>query len=131
MGESTHAPGEGPTHTRSVSIQVEQAVQRQIERDTLAELVAANEELHDPLTAEEIEAARAELREARRRAADERGDAEKPPRAAPAENTARLLAALLAADEGARAMARALSAVLPQVSSPPRSSGSSSRSSST
>ncbi|MFD3947654.1 hypothetical protein [Streptomyces sp. NPDC058579] len=45
------------------------AVQRQIERDGLAELVAANEEIHGPLTSEEIDAARAELGDARRRAA--------------------------------------------------------------
>ncbi|MCT4356314.1 hypothetical protein M5362_24610 [Streptomyces sp. Je 1-79] len=88
MGESTHAPGEGPTHTKSVSFHlgtteavnarvgsrgfssyVEQAVQRQIERDNLAELIAANEEIHGSLTSDEIEAARLELGEARRRAA--------------------------------------------------------------
>ncbi|MFF9018445.1 hypothetical protein ACF09C_36480 [Streptomyces sp. NPDC014870] len=37
--------------------------------DGLAELVAANEEIHGPLTSEEVAAARAELRDARRRAA--------------------------------------------------------------
>lgn len=96
MGESTYAPGEGPTHTKSVSFHtgttaavnarvgsrgfsayVEQAVQRQIEREDLAELVAANEEIHGPLTAEEIEAARSELSEARRRAAEEGDGAER------------------------------------------------------
>ncbi|MDX3227296.1 hypothetical protein [Streptomyces sp. ME19-01-6] len=96
MSETTYSPGEGPTHTRSVSFHVgtseavnarvgargfsayvEQAVQRQIERDNLAELVAANEEVHGPLTSEEIEAARAELREARHRAAQGSTDVER------------------------------------------------------
>ncbi|WP_318210779.1 MULTISPECIES: hypothetical protein [unclassified Streptomyces] len=95
MGESTYAAGEGPTHTKSVSFHlgtteavnarvgsrgfsayVEHAVQRQIERDNLAELVMANEEIHGPLTSEDIEEARAELREARRRASQEGGEAE-------------------------------------------------------
>jgi hypothetical protein len=96
MGETTYSPGEGPTHTKSVSFHVgtseavnarvgtrgfsayvEQAVQRQIERDNLAELVAANEEIHGPLTPEEIEAARAELREAQHRAAQDSTDVER------------------------------------------------------
>ncbi|MGA5197777.1 hypothetical protein [Streptomyces exfoliatus] len=96
MGESMYEAGEGPTHTKSVSFHVgtteavnarvgsrgfsayvEHAVQRQIERDNLAELVAANEEIHGPLTSEEIEAARAELREARRSASQPGDGAEK------------------------------------------------------
>ncbi|MEU4270968.1 hypothetical protein [Streptomyces sp. NPDC026092] len=47
-------------------------VRRQIERDGLAELVVANEEIHGPLTSEEVDAARAELGDARRRAAGAR-----------------------------------------------------------
>ncbi|MGA5068104.1 hypothetical protein ACPB9E_30740 [Streptomyces exfoliatus] len=96
MGESMYEAGEGPTHTKSVSFHVgtteavnarvgsrgfsayvEHAVQRQIERDNLAELIAANEEIHGPLTSEEIEAARVELREARRRAGRQGDGAEK------------------------------------------------------
>ncbi|QKW48827.1 hypothetical protein [Streptomyces buecherae] len=71
-----YAPGEGPTMSVSVSVHegtieavrarvgkrgvsgyVEAAIQRQIERDGLAELIAANEEIHGPLTDEEIRAA--------------------------------------------------------------------------
>jgi predicted RNA-binding protein len=40
---------------------VEAAVRRQIEQDDLRELIEANERIHGPLTAEEIEAARVEL----------------------------------------------------------------------
>ena len=70
-------PGEGPTtvvsvsmHSgtisavrdrtgrRGVSAYIEAAVQRQIERDNLDELIAAAEAEHGPITAEEIEAKR-------------------------------------------------------------------------
>lgn len=97
MSETTYSPGEGPTDTKSVSFHVsaseavnspvgacgfsayvEQAVQHQIKRDNLAELVAANEEIHGPLTSEEIEAARAELREAQHRAVRGSTDVEPP-----------------------------------------------------
>ncbi|GAA3370889.1 CopG family transcriptional regulator [Streptomyces sannanensis] len=73
MTTQAYAPGEGPTKSVSVSVHqgtieavrarvgrrgisgyVEAAIQRQIERDNLAELIAANEELHGPLTDEEI-----------------------------------------------------------------------------
>lgn len=46
---------------RGVSGYVEAAVRRQIEQDDLRELIEANERIHGPLTAEEIEAARVEL----------------------------------------------------------------------
>ncbi|MFE2374358.1 hypothetical protein [Streptomyces sp. NPDC059398] len=78
--ETVYPPGEGPTMSVSVSVHegtisavrarvgkrgvspyVEAAIQRQIERDSLAELIAANEELHGPLTPEEIEAAEREM----------------------------------------------------------------------
>lgn len=73
-------PGEGPTCTVSVSLHagtigavrhrvgrrgvssyVEAAVRRQIERDNLAELIAAAEAEHGPLTDDEVEAAAARL----------------------------------------------------------------------
>jgi hypothetical protein len=47
---------------RGVSRYVEAAVRRQIERDDLKALVAANEEIHGPLTEAEIQAAREEMR---------------------------------------------------------------------
>lgn len=72
-----HPPGEGPTavvsvsmHSgtigavrgragrRGVSAYIEAAVQRQIERDNLDEIIAAAEAEHGALTAEEIEAKR-------------------------------------------------------------------------
>jgi hypothetical protein len=46
---------------RGVSPYVEAAVRRQIERDNLAALVRASEEIHGPLTAAEIQAAREEM----------------------------------------------------------------------
>ncbi|WP_188192959.1 hypothetical protein [Nonomuraea sp. SYSU D8015] len=46
---------------RGVSPYVEAAVRRQIERDNLAALIGANEEIHGPLTAAEIQAAREEM----------------------------------------------------------------------
>ncbi|GAB2905855.1 hypothetical protein GCM10027075_01900 [Streptomyces heilongjiangensis] len=46
---------------RGISAYVEAAVQRQIERDQLDELIAANEELHGPLPQEEIDAAEREM----------------------------------------------------------------------
>lgn len=80
MTASAYGPGEGPTKTVSVSVHegtiaavrtrvgkrglsayVEAALQRQIERDQLDELIAANEELHGPLTEEEIDAAEREM----------------------------------------------------------------------
>jgi hypothetical protein len=76
MADTSYAPGEGPTKSVSVSVHegtiqavrartgkrgisgyVEAAIQRQIERDNLAELIAANVEVHGPLTPEEIQAA--------------------------------------------------------------------------
>ncbi|MEE1790762.1 hypothetical protein PUR28_08230 [Streptomyces sp. BE308] len=75
-----YSPGEGPTKSVSVSVHegtieavrarvgkrgisgyVEAAIQRQIERDDLAELIASNEEIHGPLTPEEIQAAEERL----------------------------------------------------------------------
>ncbi|MBZ3900887.1 hypothetical protein [Streptomyces griseiscabiei] len=80
MNEPAYGPGEGPTKSVSVSVHegtiaavrsrvgkrgisayVEAAVRRQIERDQLDELIAANEELHGPLTQEEIDAAEHEM----------------------------------------------------------------------
>jgi hypothetical protein len=77
-------PGEGPTtvvsvsfHSgtisavrsrvgkRGVSAYIEAAVQRQIERDNLDEIIAAAEAEHGPVTAEEIAAKRAALAAAR------------------------------------------------------------------
>jgi hypothetical protein len=46
---------------RGVYPYVEAAVRRQIERDNLAALIRANEEIHGPLTAAEIQAAREEM----------------------------------------------------------------------
>jgi len=73
-------PGEGPTTVVSVSLHmgtisavrsrvgkrgvsayIEAAVQRQIERDNLDEIIAAAEAQHGPVTAEEIAAKRAAL----------------------------------------------------------------------
>ncbi|WP_406154187.1 hypothetical protein OG217_18195 [Streptomyces sp. NBC_01023] len=78
--EPAYPPGEGPTTSVSVSVHegtisavrarvgkrgvspyIEAAIQRQIERDSLAELIAANEELHGALAPEEIEAAEREM----------------------------------------------------------------------
>ena len=83
-----HLPGDGPTtvvsvsmHSgtigavrgragrRGVSAYIEAAVQRQIERDNLDEIIAAAEAEHGALTAEEIEAKRQFLT----RAGDESG----------------------------------------------------------
>ncbi|MEE1765926.1 MULTISPECIES: hypothetical protein [unclassified Streptomyces] len=80
MSDHTYGPGEGPTKSASISLHegtiealrsrvgergmsayVEAAVQRQIERDQLDELIAANEEMHGPLTQEEIDAAEREM----------------------------------------------------------------------
>ncbi|MFD3525340.1 hypothetical protein [Streptomyces sp. NPDC058653] len=47
---------------RGFSVYVDAAVQRQIERDNLAELIAAHEAEHGVLSDAEIEAARALLR---------------------------------------------------------------------
>ena len=46
---------------RGVSPYVEAAVRRQIERDNLAALIRANEDIHGPLTPEEIAQARQEM----------------------------------------------------------------------
>jgi hypothetical protein len=73
-------PGDGPTMSisvsfhagtiesvrsrvgkRGVSAYVEAAVQRQIERDNLAEIIADLEAKHGPFTSEEVQAAEAEL----------------------------------------------------------------------
>ncbi|SPF02788.1 hypothetical protein [Streptomyces sp. MA5143a] len=80
MSEAVYGPGEGPTKSVSVSMHegtiaalrsrvgkrgisayVEAAIQRQIERDQLDELIATNEEIHGPLTQEEIDAAEREM----------------------------------------------------------------------
>ncbi|MEU5718276.1 hypothetical protein AB0G71_21270 [Streptomyces sp. NPDC020403] len=80
MTTPAHVPGEGPTKSVSVSIHegtieavrsrvgkrgisgyVEAAIQRQIERDDLAELIASNEEIHGPLTPEDIRTAEERL----------------------------------------------------------------------
>lgn len=53
MSDHTYGPGEGPPKSA--------AIQRQIERDQLDELIAANEEMHGPLTQEEIDAAEREM----------------------------------------------------------------------
>jgi hypothetical protein len=50
---------------RGVSAYVEAAVQRQIERDNLDEIIAAAEAEHGPVTAEEIAAKRVALAAAR------------------------------------------------------------------
>lgn len=50
---------------RGVSAYIEAAVQRQIERDNLDEIIAAAEAEHGPVTAEEIAAKRAALAAAR------------------------------------------------------------------
>jgi hypothetical protein len=82
-------PGEGPTCTVSVSLHagtigavrhrvgrrgvssyVEAAIQRQIQRDNLDELIAAAEAEHGDLTADEINAAVAQLDAALRRQSD-------------------------------------------------------------
>ncbi|WDG29945.1 hypothetical protein N7925_17120 [Streptomyces sp. CA-278952] len=79
--EVTYRPGEGPTANVSVSLHsgniaairarvgkrgfsayVDAAVQRQIERDNLAELTAAHEAEHGAFSQAEIDAARALLR---------------------------------------------------------------------
>ncbi|MER8069647.1 hypothetical protein OIE62_25285 [Streptomyces scopuliridis] len=79
--DTTFGVGEGPTANVSVSLHVgnisavraragkrgfsayvDAAVQRQIERDNLAELVSQHEAAHGAFTREEIDAARAELR---------------------------------------------------------------------
>ncbi|MFC8828868.1 hypothetical protein ACFT9I_26365 [Streptomyces sp. NPDC057137] len=80
MTNSGYAPGEGPTKSVSVSVHegtieavrarvgkrgisgyVEAAIQRQIERDGLAELIASNEAIHGPLTPEDVQAAEEKL----------------------------------------------------------------------
>jgi hypothetical protein len=77
-------PGEGPTtvvsvsmHSgtigavrnragrRGVSAYIEAAVQRQIERDNLDELIAAAEAEHGPVTSEEVQAKRQQLAQLR------------------------------------------------------------------
>lgn len=83
MGDdaSVYGIGEGPTSNVSVSLHkgnieavrarvgkrgfsayVDEAVQRQIERDNLAELTEAHEAKYGPFTQAELDAARAELR---------------------------------------------------------------------
>jgi hypothetical protein len=52
-------PGEGTTAV--VSAYLDAAVQRQIERDNLDELIVAAEAEHGPITAEEVEAKRRQL----------------------------------------------------------------------
>lgn len=78
--EVKYGVGEGPTANVSVSLHsgniaavrarvgkrgfsayVDAAIQRQIERDSLAELIASNEEIHGPLSPEDIQAAEEKL----------------------------------------------------------------------
>lgn len=80
MGTASYGPGEGPTTSVSVSVHegtieavrarvgkrgvsgyIEAAIQRQIERDNLAELVADHESRHGVITDDEIAAAEARL----------------------------------------------------------------------
>ncbi len=75
MATSPCAPGEGPaciheatddaarasSGQNRASRQAIQPIQRQSERHGLRELIAANEDLHGPLTAEEIRAAEAKM----------------------------------------------------------------------
>jgi hypothetical protein len=58
MHSGTISAVRGRTGRRGVSAYIEAAVQRQIERDNLDELIAAAEAEHGPITAEEIEAKR-------------------------------------------------------------------------
>lgn len=52
---------------RGVSAYIEAAVQRQIERDNLDEIIAAAEAEHGPVTTEEVDAKRAVLARERQR----------------------------------------------------------------
>ena len=80
MDESALAPEQDPTVSVSVSFHssvitsvrdrvgkrgvspyIEAAVRRQIERDNLQAMIQANEEIHGPLTSEEIQMAREEI----------------------------------------------------------------------
>jgi hypothetical protein len=58
MHSGTIGAVRGRVGKRGVSAYIEAAVQRQIERDNLDELIAAAEGDHGPLTAEEIDAKR-------------------------------------------------------------------------
>lgn len=55
----------GRVGRRGVSAYIEAAVQRQIERDNLDEIIAAAEAEHGPITVEEIEAKRQQLAQLR------------------------------------------------------------------
>ena len=61
MHSGTISAVRGRVGRRGVSAYIEAAVQRQIERDNLDELIAAAEAEHGPITAEEIEAKRQQL----------------------------------------------------------------------
>jgi hypothetical protein len=65
MHSGTIGAVRGRVGPRGVSAYIEAAVQRQIERDSLDELIAAAEAEHGPITAEEIEAKRQQLAQLR------------------------------------------------------------------
>lgn len=65
MHSGTIGAVRGRAGRRGVSAYIEAAVQRQIERDNLDELIAAAEAEHGPITAEEIEAKRQQLAQLR------------------------------------------------------------------
>jgi hypothetical protein len=65
MHSGTIGAVRGRVGRRGVSAYIEAAVQRQIERDNLDELIAAAEAEHGPITEEEIAAKREELVRAR------------------------------------------------------------------
>lgn len=65
MHSGTIGAVRGRTGRRGVSAYIEAAVQRQIERDNLDELIAAAEAEHGPLSEEEIAAKRQVLARAR------------------------------------------------------------------
>ncbi|WP_405778652.1 hypothetical protein [Streptomyces sp. NBC_00859] len=61
MHEGTISAVRARAGKRGVSPYAEAAIRRQIERDSLAELIAANEEIHGALTPDEIAAAEREM----------------------------------------------------------------------
>lgn len=65
MHSGTIGAVRGRVGPRGVSAYIEAAVQRQIERDNLDELIAAAEAEHGPLTTQEVEAKRQQLAQLR------------------------------------------------------------------
>jgi hypothetical protein len=65
MHRGTIGAVRGRVGRRGVSAYIEAAVERQIERDNLDELIAAAEAEHGPITAEEVTAKREMLARAR------------------------------------------------------------------